>query len=197
MKWIDRILAALRTAARDLISEEDIAEEEDRVSALLAAAQTRLNVLRDELAKAIAREKQAEAEWQDALAQANLLDGSVDAALRHGQDDTARTQIAAASRAQIKADELGERYQGCTRVTARLREEVKALQTQIDEARFRQTHLADREISAEALEQLNRLRRDQRQDARRLRSDLDERKEQLARREDKLAARDEIERDKP
>ena len=50
MKWIDRILAALRTAARDLISEEDIAEEEDRVSALLDAAQTRLNVLRDELA---------------------------------------------------------------------------------------------------------------------------------------------------
>ena len=196
MKWIDRILAALRTAARDLISEEDIAEEEDRVSALLDAAQTRLNVLRDELAKAIAREKQAEAEWQDALAQANLLDGSVDAALRHGQDDTARTQIAAASRAQIKADELGEHYQGCGRVTARLRKEVKALQTQIDEARFRQSHLADREISAEALESLNRLRREQRKDTRQLRSDLDVRKEQLARREDKLAARDEVERDK-
>jgi phage shock protein A len=59
MKWFDRILTALRSAARDLISEEDEIEG-DRVDTLIDAAQTRLTVLRDELAQAVAREKRAE-----------------------------------------------------------------------------------------------------------------------------------------
>ena len=56
MKWFDRILTALRSAARDLISEEDEIEG-NRVDTLIDAAQTRLTVLRDELAQAVAREK--------------------------------------------------------------------------------------------------------------------------------------------
>ena len=65
MKWFDRILTALRSAARDLISEDDEIEG-DRVETLIDAAQTRLAVLRDELAQAVAREKRAEIEWRAA-----------------------------------------------------------------------------------------------------------------------------------
>src|SRR5512142_2758182 len=100
MKWFDRILTALRSAARDLISEDDEVEG-DRVDTLVEAAQTRLMVLRDELTQAVAREKRAEIEWRAAWDQANALDSNVDTALRGGQDELARAHIEQASRAQV------------------------------------------------------------------------------------------------
>jgi phage shock protein A len=195
MKWFDRILTALRSAARDLISEEDEIEG-DRVETLIDAAQTRLTVLRDELAQAVAREKRAEIEWRAAWDQANALDSNVDAALHAGQDDLARVHIEQASRAQVKADELSEHYQACMRVTTRLREEVSTLQTQLDDVIRRQTQLTDREQSATSLEQINRLKREQRRAASDLKRDLEDRAREVSKREDYLAAREEIERAK-
>ncbi len=195
MKWFDRILTALRSATRDLISEDDEIEP-DRVAMLIDAAQTRLNVLRDELAQAVAREKRAELEWRATWDQANALDASVDSALRAGQDDLARLHIELASRAQVKADELSEHYQACVRVTTRLREEVSTLQTQLDDVIKRQGQLADREYSAASLEQMNHLKREQRRAAAELKRDLEERARQVSKREDYLTAREEIERKK-
>ena len=195
MKWFDRILTALRSAARDLISEDDEIEG-DRIDTLIDAAQTRLTVLRDKLAQAVAREKRAEIEWHAAWDQANALDGNVDTALRAGQDDLARTHIEQASRAQVKADELSEHYQACVRVTTRLREEVSALQSQLDDVVRRQSQLTDRERSATSLEQINRLKREQRRAASELKRDLEDRAREVAKREDYLAAREEIERKK-
>jgi phage shock protein A len=195
MKWFDRILTALRSAARDLISEEDEIEG-DRVETLIDAAQTRLTVLRDELVQAVAREKRAEIEWRAAWDQANALDGNVDEALRAGQDDLAKVHIEQASRAQVKADELSEHYQACVRVTTRLREEVNALQTQLDDVIRRQTQLTDREQSATSLEQINRLKREQRRAASDLKRELEDRAREVSKREDYLAAREEIERTK-
>jgi phage shock protein A len=193
MKWFDRILTALRSAARDLISEEDEVEG-DRVDMLIDAAQTRLTVLRDELAQAVAREKRAEIEWHAAWDQANALDTNVDNALRAGQDDLAKVHIEQASRAQVKADELSEHYQACVRVTTRLREDVNALQTQLNDVIQRQTQLTDREQSATSQEQINRLKREQRRAASDLKRELEDRAREVAKREDYLAAREEIER---
>src|SRR5512135_3289762 len=195
MKWFDRILTALRSAARDLISEDDEIEG-DRVATLLDAAQTRLTVLRDELAQAVAREKRAEIEWHAAWDQANALDCNVDQALHAGQDDLARMHIEQASRAQVKADELSEHYQACVRVTTRLREEVNALQSQLDDVIQRQAQLSDREHGAASLEQINRLKREQRRAAADLKRELEDRARQVSKREDYLAAREEIERSK-
>ena len=195
MKWFDRILTALRSAARDLISEDDEIEG-DRVDTLVEAAQTRLQVLRDELAQAVAREKRAEIEWHAAWDQANALDTNVDNALRAGQDDLARAHIEQASRAQVKADELSEHYQACVRVTTRLREEVNALQAQLEDVLQRQTQLSDREHGADSLDQVNRLKREQRRAAADLKRDLEERARQVSKREDYLAAREEIEHSK-
>ena len=195
MKWFDRILTALRSATRDLISEDDEIES-DRIDTLIAAAQTRLSVLRDELAQAVAREKRAELEWHAAWDQANALDANVDQALRAGQDDLARAHIEQASRAQVKADELSEHYQACVRVTTRLREEVTALQTQLDDVIKRQGQLSDRERGADSLESINRLKREQRRATSELKRDLEERARQVSKREDYLAAREEVERKK-
>ena len=192
MKWFDRVLTALRSAARDLISEEDEIEG-DRVDMLIDAAQTRLTVLRDELAQAVAREKRAEIEWRAAWDQANALDANVDSALRAGQDDLAKVHIEQASRAQVKADELSEHYQACVRVTTRLREDVNALQSQLDDVIRRQSQLTDREQSASSLEQINRLKREQRRATSDLKRELEDRAREVSKREDYLAAREEIE----
>ncbi|HTP10466.1 MAG TPA: PspA/IM30 family protein [Anaerolineae bacterium] len=192
MKWFDRVLTALRSAARDLISEEDEIEG-DRVDMLIDAAQTRLTVLRDELAQAVAREKRAEIEWRAAWDQANALDANVDSALRAGQDDLAKVHIEQASRAQMKADELSEHYQACVRVTTRLREDVNALQSQLDDVIRRQSQLTDREQSASSLEQINRLKREQRRATSDLKRELEDRAREVSKREDYLAAREEIE----
>ena len=194
MKWIDRIFNSLRTAARDLLSDDDQVTDTtaDRATALLGAANARLTVLRDELAQAIAREKRLEVEWHSAQTQADALNEAVDALLRANDDEAARVQIEPASRAQVKADELSERYQAAVRTTARLRDEVRSLQGQVDEARQQQEHIVLRENSAETLEKLHRLQREQRKDARTLNEDLASRRETVARREDRLAARDEI-----
>jgi phage shock protein A len=193
MKWFDRILTALRSAARDLISEEDEIEG-DRVDTLIDAAQTRLTVLRDELAQAVAREKRAEIEWRAAWDQANALDTNVDNALRAGQDDLAKVHIEQASRAQVKADELSEHYQACVRVTTRLRDDVNTLQAQLDDVIRRQTQLTDREQNATSLEQINRLKREQRHAASDLKRELEDRAREVSKREDYLSAREEIER---
>ena len=196
MKWIDRIFNSLRTAARDLLSEDDQPADAnaDRATALLDAANARLTVLRDELAQAIVREKRLEAEWHTAQTQADALNEAVDALLRASDDDAARGQIEPASRAQVKADELSERYQAAVRTTARLRDEVRSLQGQVDEARHQQEQVWLRENSAESLEKLHQLQREQRKDARTLNEDLASRRETVARREDRLAARDDIDR---
>ncbi|MFN8598236.1 MAG: PspA/IM30 family protein [Anaerolineae bacterium] len=196
MKWFDRILTSLRAAARDLLSEEDTPEEAERVESLLDTAQTRLRVLRSELAQAVAREKRIEIDWRAAWEQANALDAAIDSALRAGQDDVARSKIEEVSRAQVKADELSERYQAAVRVTTRLREEVNALQAQIDEVQRRRTSVTDREQSAASLEQLHQLKREQRKDSATLRDDLKSREEQIAKREDRLSARDDVEHNK-
>lgn len=196
MKWFDRILTSLRAAARDLLSEEDAPEEAERVESLLDTAQTRLRVLRSELAQAVAREKRIEIDWRAAWEQANALDAAIDSALRAGQDDVARSKIEEASRAQVKADELSERYQAAVRVTTRLREEVNALQTQIDEVQRRRTSVTDREQGAASLEQLHQLKREQRKDSATLRDELKSREEQIAKREDRLSARDDLDREK-
>ncbi len=196
MKWIDRIFNSLRTAARDLLSEDDqpIDANADRATALFDAANARLNVLRDELAQAIAREKRLEVEWRSAQTQADALNEAVDALLRANDDEAARAQIEPASRTQVKADELSERYQAAVRTTARLRDEVRSLQAQVDEARQQQEQVWLRENSADSLEKLHQLQREQRRDARTLNEDLASRRESVARREDRLAARDDIDR---
>ena len=96
----------------------------------------------------------------------------------------------------MKADELSEHYQACVRVTTRLREEVSTLQTKLDDVLQRQTQLTEREHSAEAVEQINRLKREQRRAASELKRDLEDRAREVAKREDYLAAREEIERSK-
>jgi phage shock protein A len=192
MSWIDRALAALRRTVRDLISEEDIPED-DRVNALLAAARVRIDALRIELDEATAREKRAELEWRATQTEVSTLNDEADAALRAGRDAEARQGLARIQAAQQRAERLSERRRDYAQVADRLHQEVRRLELQLDDLDAQVSQLTDRERNTAALEQLNRLRRDLRAFATTTRSELAEREEHIARREDHLAAREDIE----
>ncbi len=193
MRVFDRLGLALRSALRNLFSEEPApAPSEAPVAALLEEAEARLDLLRQELTDATVREKRAELEWRAAQAQAEAADQAVDAALRAGQDDAARAQLAQAQVQQKRAQALNARYVTSQQITRQLQAENLALQQQVAETRRRYQELAERERSVAAQEQLAELRRTLRQEAAALRAELNVREERVARREDQAAARDEL-----
>ena len=102
MKWFDWILTALRSAARDLISEDDEIEG-DRIDTLIDAAQTRLVVLRDELRRpSRARNAPRSNGTRPGIRPTRWIRMSISCA--PGQT-MARAHIEQASGVQVKADE--------------------------------------------------------------------------------------------
>lgn len=191
MNWLDRALASLRRAVRDLISEEEVPET-DRTTALLAAARVRIDALRIEMDEATARGKRAELEWQKAQADLHAVNRAIDALLQAGRDDVARENLKRAQEIQSQADQWNASRHEYEQITARLRREIQALQTQLGEIERQTGQLDGRQRNVETLELLNQLRRDLRRFATATSAALDDRQEQIARREDRLAARDEI-----
>ncbi len=195
MKLLDSLALAVRTAARDLFGEEDESPSEaSRPATLLKTAQARLDALNEQLAQAVAREKRAEQAWQDAVAQASVLDDEVTAAVRAGQDDMARFKLAQLKQAKDAAQKFSITWQGFAVTSEKLRIEIQDMQAQLAEARRRMTQIGERENNAIAMEGLQRIRREQRAETTqmRARAALQTRDEQAAQREDNIAAREEL-----
>jgi len=195
MNWIDRVLAALRRTVRDLISEEEALEDE-RIAALLAAARVRIGALRLETDEATAREKRAELEWRATQTEIGALNDAVDTALRTGREAEAREYLKRIQTAQQRAERLSKRRRDYAQAADQLRSEMRRLEMQLDDMDSQTGQLADRERSAEAMEQLNRLRRDLRKFAATTHDEMSDREEQIARREDRIDARREVQRTK-
>lgn len=130
----------------------------------LRQTQTRLNELRDELAQAIAREKRAETAWRTAQAQNSP-----------------------------QTEELERHHQQFAQVSASLQAEMDVLQTRLLDIRTQTGQLSEREASVVAMERLQQLRKEINKTADSLHTTLQDRTEQVAVREDKTAAREEIE----
>ncbi|MCI0394090.1 MAG: hypothetical protein L0332_31275 [Chloroflexi bacterium] len=193
MKWRDKVKFALRAAVHDLFGEEEFAPAQQDPAAL-AAGRERLEALRRELAPAVAREKRAQLEERKALAEAQALNQTVDEALVAGQEEPAARKLRQAQQALARAAEARERYQAYAQATAALRDEITRLAANLDALGRQLGTLSEREASVGTVEKLQTLRREQRQDSRELGDDLEARKERLARREDKTAAREEMEK---
>ncbi len=165
---------------------------EGHLTGLLEEAQRRLDELRRELADATVRQKRVELEWQAAQAQAKSLSDEVDVALKAGQEELARERLVQAQRSSQTAEEVGELYQACESLTRQISEAIQLQQAQLEAARRKAQELAERERGAEIMEWTARLRRDMARQSEAMQSELRQREEQVARREDKLAARREL-----
>src|SRR5260221_569192 len=95
MNLLNHLRLAVQAWLDDLFSEESRltdAARHDSVEGFFIQAQAALNILNASLAEAIARNKRAETEWAETMAQAQALDTAIDNDLRAGLEGAARTK---------------------------------------------------------------------------------------------------------
>lgn len=192
-RWITQVKRVLQAILRDLFREEDQSQQ-DRIGEILDAMQSTLELLRDDLAEAVAREKRIERAWRQKLSEVAELKEAVDAALQADQDDEARMQLDRERHAQAVADEMRELHQHHTEVTSELRKHIRDFQERLELARRQLAQLDDLDRSTELLEQLNHMQHEGQRRVARIRLQLDVREEEIALREDQIAARSEVAR---
>ena len=208
MKLSERLRILLKATLNDLFGEGSEVENSrssgnlfssnetgaERLALLTSEAEARLVALGNELRNAFGRQKKIELEWQEAVAQAQLQSDAVDEALKTGQDELARSRLVQAERSQARAKELNELHQAYQRLTNQIQEALQAQQAQLELVKRKSTEMAERERDADLMEGLVRLRREMARQAAAAQAALDEREEQIARREDRIAARREIDK---
>ncbi len=153
----------MQTAVTDLFSEESDTAVPDPTAAHIQQTQKRLDALKNDLALAMAREKQAEALWRTAQAQG-----------------------------QPYAAELEEQRQVFGQTIAALQAEIDRLQQRMATMTSQAAHLKAREENVVMWEEMQALQRELDKTAVTLHHELAEREEQIARREDMAAARGEV-----
>ncbi len=210
MNLMDRLRIMVRAALDDLFGEEydtnpGRPEEkildrvmsagddgEDRLPALLDDAQTRLDNLRTDLSQARARQYRSEQDWQQAMDEVTALNQAVDTALRSNQEEQASTLLLQVQRQQTHARTLGEYAHQCREAADQLEKSISEQQNQLLGMRRKYIELIEREQSAAAQEELNRVRKELNKQANSLASDLEAREEKVVRREDRLAAEEDL-----
>ncbi|MBK8988359.1 MAG: hypothetical protein IPM39_20200 [Chloroflexi bacterium] len=158
-----KVRRAVQTAVADLFSEETETAVPDPIADLVRQTQKRLDALQDELAQALARQRRAETAWRTAQAQ--------------GRAD---------------ADTLAEQYKTFAVTLLVVQGEIERLQTRLSDLTSQSGQLSDRADNVAMMERLQTLRAEMDKTAAALHHQLEERQEQIARREDYNAARDDV-----
>jgi chromosome segregation ATPase len=193
-----RILFLLKTIWHDLFGEEPRGEvrrtitgetTSDRLSALLDETQQHLDALRLEMANVVTHQQRIRQTWQERLAEIQYLNTAVDEALKAGRDDQAHGLQSQINRLQKGADEMAELVHACQEQATEIRNAVNSQQEQLDALRRRSLLLEDREHSLATLTEVFSAQQNLSRRAGALQTELTEWEEQIARREDKLAAR--------
>lgn len=199
MKLTERIRHLIEATARDIFGEDgaeirravDGETTAERLAGLLDEAQRQLDSLRLELGNAVSHQKRIAQVWQSAAGQVKTLEAAVDAAVQAGQDEKAREYLAQLKPAREHASELDALNQACEQRSEDVRQAVAQQQEKLDALRQRTLALTDRERSVEALDALLGDQLSLARQSEKLHHDLSVWEEQIARREDRLAARQE------
>lgn len=200
MKLSQRILLLLKTAFNDLFGEDQVTEVRqaldgettaERLNGLLDEAQHQLDLLRLELGNAVSHQKRIEQARQETAAHIKSLDAAADAAVQAGQDERAREYLVQLQSAQKHADDLEELARSVEQHSSDLRAAVSGQQEQLDTLRRRALALTNRERSVAALSDLFGDQQSLARQTEKLQRELTDWEEQIARREDLLAARQE------
>lgn len=198
MKLSQRIRLFLKAAANDLFGEDQITEvrqaldgdtNAERLTGLLDDAQCQLDALRLELSNAVSHQKRIERACRDSALQVKALDVAADAAVRAGQEQQARDYLLQLQSAQKNACELEELARAGQQRSTDLRAAINQQQEQLDTLRRRTLMLTDRERSLTALAELFGDQQSLSRQTEKLHRELTAWEEQIARREDLLAAR--------
>lgn len=190
MKWLEWLRQRVDRFIHDLLAEA-APTDADRVREFLEAAQAQLGSLELDLAEATAHEKCLELEWRTALDRLQLLDEGVDRTLQAGDEAAAQAYLEQAQRWQRQAGHLEAQVRTWAQVTHKLRTALGVQRTRLSGMRRDYRELTEREQEVEMLERLQAWQREVRRAAR-LHTQLRERHEQIAQREDRMTAREEL-----
>lgn len=198
MKLSQRIRLLLKAAANDLFGEEELTEvrqvlngetNAERLTGVLDDAQRQLDSLRLELTNAVSHQKRIERVWQESAVQVKTLDEAANAAIQAGQDERAREYLAQLQSAQKNATELEGLARAGEQRSNDLRTAVNQQQDQLNDLRRRALTLTDRERSVTALAELLGDQQSLSRQTEKLHDELTAWEEQIAHREDLIAAR--------
>jgi phage shock protein A len=197
MKLTARILFLFKTAWNDLFGEESETRQaisgdvtaSSRLNGLLDQAQLRLDALRLELANAATRQKRIEHTWHEMLKKVELLQSEIDEALKADEGQRARMLLERVNPLQKSADEMAELVQICEQHTSEIRAAINKQQEQLDTLRRRSVLLEDRENNLAVFSELFTSQQSLTRQTDVLQTGLAEWEEQIAWREDRLAAR--------
>ena len=196
MKLTERVLFLFKTVWNDLFGEESEVRQAitgdltaDRLTGVLDEAQQHLDALRLELANAVARQHRITHTWQETLIKIQSLQAKADKALEAGQDEEARSLLEQANPLEKGANEMAALVQTCEQHTSEIRAAINQQQEQLDSLRRRALLLADRESSLSTLTDLFGTQQSLTRQTDKMQTELAEWEEQIARREDQLAAR--------
>jgi len=190
MKWLERLVRQIGLAFHDLIGEGETADH-DPLLERLEAAEAQLVSLERDCAEATARAKRLEMEWQAGSELLRSLHQQAEAALQAGEDEAARHHQEQARSFAGRVEHLAQQAQAWRQVAGKLQSVLRLQRAQLEELRLRRQSLTEREQGAEMLERLQTWQREMRQ-AGMLQTRLREQEEQVARRNDRLAAREEL-----
>ena len=190
MKWLEKIRQLMTVTFHDLIGEGETTEH-DPLLERLEAAEAQLASLEHDCAEATARAKRLEMEWQAGFELLRSLQQQAEAALQAGEDEAARHHREQAHSFEGRVEHLAEQAQAWRQVAGKLQSVLRLQKAQLDELRLRRQSLTEREQGAEMLERLQTWQREMRP-AGMLRTRLREQEERVARRNDRLAAREEL-----
>ncbi len=196
MKLTERILFLFKTVWNDLFGEESEVRQAitgdltaDRLTSVLDEAQQHLDALRLELANAVTRQKRITQARQEALMKIQSLQAKVDKALEAGDAEDALTLLGQSNALEKGVDEMAALVQTCDQHTSEIRAAINQQQEQLDALRRRALLLADRESSLSTLTELFGTQQSLTRQTDKIQSELAAWEEQIARREDQLAAR--------
>lgn len=199
MNLLDRLKLLVQStvhgAVDDLFGEGE--SKPDRSAApdtdkLLKQADQRLARLHNDLAQAVAREKRAEAAWQAANAKSRALNSEVDALLKADQTDAAREKLAQLKRADADVATLDKSLRQYAGLTTRLKQEMDELETHIKQVRERLQRVDEHEAHADLSEQRQQTQKAQTSATEQSTVELETCEEQVAQREDQIAAHDDV-----
>ena len=191
-----RAQVLVRSAWQDLFTEGAAAplEEADPLASRLASIQAQIDALRPPLAAAQALAAQTTLGRRAAAAEATAHEAQVEAALRAGDEASARRALARARTYQARAADLAADEQAAQQQVEQLRSELHDRQAHLDRLRRQRQRLAVQERRVMASEAAGQARRRLLQEAAALETQLADRAEAIARRADRQAAWDELAR---
>ena len=154
MTWLNNLTLILRTSINSL--EEKVQNPERMLNQLIIDMEEELERVRARVADAIADEIQLRKRTERARGEAEEWRERAGAALRRGDETSAKAALDQNLLADQRADDLDGEYAKQQRQTAQLQDAVRDLEDKIRQARQKQTLLLARLARAESQQSINR-----------------------------------------